>query len=274
MARSAGGAEEGGLALRGSGTASDQAQGRSGPRGAKDDRAAVRSAVAIRHVAYMDLGAFEELLRARGYRIHYVDAATADLASENLLAADLLVILGAPLRLGDADKFPLLKKELLLLESRLAAQRPTLGVSLGAQLIARALGARVYPAPAPLVGWAPLVMSEAGDTSPLRHVAGPVLRWHSDLFDLPEGAELLGQTEGGVNDAFAHGPNVIAFQFHLEAMTKRFERWLVGRAPEVAAIPGLSITRLRADTARFARNVAAQGQRCLSEWLDQLRPPA
>jgi GMP synthase (glutamine-hydrolysing) len=273
MIRGGGGSEGGGFALRGSGSASDQAQGPGGSGDAKKD-AAVKSAVAIRHVGYMDLGAFEELLRARGYRIHYVDAATADLSGEDLLAADLLVVLGAPLRLGEADKFPLLKKELALLESRLATQRATLGVALGAQLIARALGARVYPAPAPTVGWAPLLMSGAGDTSPLRHVAGPVLRWHSDLFDLPEGAELLGQTEGSANDAFAYGPNVMAFQFHLEAMAKRFERWLVGRAPEVAAIPGLSITRLRADTARFARNVAAQGQRCLSEWLDQLRPRA
>lgn len=273
MARSENGAEGRPLALRGSRSGS-ASRGDTARGGAKKDPAAVKSAVAIRHVAYMDLGAFEELLRARGYRIHYVDAATADLAAEDLVSADLLIVLGGPLRLGDADKFPLLKKELLLLESRVAAQRPTLGVSLGAQLVARALGARIYPAPAPLVGWASLSMSEAGDTSPLRHVAGPVLRWHSDLFDLPEGAELLGQTEGSANDAFAYGSNVIAFQFHLEAMAKRFERWLVGRAPEVAAISGLSITRLRADTARFARNVAAQGQRCLSEWLDQLRPQA
>jgi GMP synthase (glutamine-hydrolysing) len=273
MTRGDDGAEGRGPTLPG-GPASDQSARRTGPGAAKDAQAVVKSAVAIRHVAYMDLGAFEELLRARGYRIHYVDAATADLAAEDLLRADLLVVLGGPLRLGDADKFPLLKKELALLESRMAAQRPTLGVSLGAQLIARALDARVYPAPAPLVGWTPLTLSEAGDTSPLRHVAGPVLRWHSDLFDLPGGAELLGQTEASANDAFAYGPNIIAFQFHLEAMAKRFERWLVGRAPEVAAISGLSITRLRADTARFARNVAAQGQRCLSEWLDQLRPPA
>ena len=231
-----------------------------------------KSAVAIRHVAYMDLGAFEELLRARGYRIRYVDAATGDLADDDLVTADLLIVLGGPLRHGEADKFPLLRRELALLESRLAAQRPTLGLALGAQLMARALGARVYAAPAPVIGWAPLTLTEAGEASPLCHVAGPVLRWHGDLFDLPEGAELLGVTEASVNDAFAYGPNIIAFQFHLEAMAKRFERWLVGRAPELAAAPGLSITRLRADTARFARVVAAQGQRCLSEWLDQLRP--
>jgi GMP synthase (glutamine-hydrolysing) len=269
MTRSGNRAEGDRVALRAPSPPADQARGRPGPAAPK----IVKSAVAIRHVAYMDLGAFEELLRARGYRIHYVDAATSDLSGEDLLTADLLIVLGGPLRVADADKFPLLKKELALLENRLAAQRPTLGVSLGAQLIARALDARVYPAPGPQVGWTSLMISGAGDTSPLRHVAGPVLRWHSDLFDLPTGAELLGQSEGGANDAFAYGPNVMAFQFHLEATARRFERWLVGRAPEVAAISGLSITRLRADTARFARNVAAQGQRCLSEWLDQLRPP-
>jgi GMP synthase (glutamine-hydrolysing) len=221
----------------------------------------------------MDLGAFEELLRARGYRIHYIDAATSDFAEADLVEADLAIVLGGPLRLGEADKFPLIKKELTLLERRLGLRRPTLGLALGAQLIARALGARVYPGPATLIGWAPLALSEAGEASPLHHVAGPVLRWHSDLFDLPEGARLLATAEASANDAFAYGPTVMAFQFHLEAMAKRFERWLVGRAPEIAATPGLSITRLRADTARFAPLVAAQGQRCLSEWLDQLPLP-
>jgi GMP synthase (glutamine-hydrolysing) len=272
MTRGDGMTEGSGVDPRGNATASEKPGGRAGRGEVKDAIGRLKSAVAIRHVWYMDLGAFEELLRARGYRIRYIDAATGDLADSDLVDADLLIVLGGPLRLGEADKFPLLKKELALLESRLAAQRPTLGLALGAQLIARALGARIHPVPAPVIGWAPLIMTAAGEASPLRHVAGPVLRWHSDFFELPEGAELLATTEASDNDVFAFGPNTIAFQFHLETMAKRFERWLVGRAPEIAATPGLSITRLRADTARFARVVAAQGQRCLSEWLDQLRP--
>jgi GMP synthase (glutamine-hydrolysing) len=241
---------------------------------ADDDKraAAAHTALALRHVHYEDLGAFEEMLRARGFRVRYFDIGSGDLGALDLGEAELLVVLGGPLHAYDIDKYPFLRKEISLLEARLASGRPCLGVGLGAHLMARALGARVSPGPACRIGWAPLSLTPAGMASPLRHLVGPVLHWHADVFELPSGAQRLAATEACPDEAFAYGSNALALQFHVEGVAKKFERWLINRAPELAAVPGLSITRLRADTARFARVTAAQGQRCLAEWLDQVQP--
>jgi GMP synthase (glutamine-hydrolysing) len=240
--------------------------------GTRRGAASARTAVAIRHVYYQDLGAFEEMLRARAFHVRYFDIGSSDLATAELGEPELLVVLGGPLHAYDVDRYPFLRKEIALLEARLAAGHPCLGLGLGAHLMARALGARVAPgASSYRIGWAPLTLTPAGAASPLRHLVGPVLHWHFDVYDLPSGAERLASSEACIDEAFAYGRNALALQFHVEVVAKKFERWLISRAPEIAAAPGLSITRLRADTARFARFAAAQGQRCLAEWLDQLQ---
>jgi GMP synthase (glutamine-hydrolysing) len=228
----------------------------------------MKTAVAIRHVHFEDLGAFESLLAERGYAIHYCDAGMDDLQATELRTCDLLFILGAPIGAYEEDKYPFLHQELSLIENRLAAGRPMAGICLGAQLLARALGSRVYPGPAKEIGWAPLTLTEAGRLSGIRHLEGvPVLHWHGDTFDLPAGATRLASTPICQNQAFTHGPNTIAFQFHSEVTTKHFERWLIGHCAEIASVAGLSVTALRADTERFAPEAARRGQLCLSEWL-------
>jgi GMP synthase-like glutamine amidotransferase len=133
------------------------------------------------------------------------------------LMPDLLVCLGGPIGAYEEAAYPFLRDELALIERRLAAARPTLGICLGAQLMARALGARIYPAPAKEIGWGEVRLSEAGQKGPLRHFAGvPVLHWHGDTFDLPKGAELLASTVLCANQAFAFGRYALAFQFHPE----------------------------------------------------------
>src|SRR6266700_2485060 len=103
---------------------------------------------AWRHVAFETLGTLERLFAARGWKQSYLDIPTADLASVDPLAPDLLVVLGGPISVNDTVDYPFLPQELALLQRRLAADKPTLGICLGAQLIARALGASVRPATA------------------------------------------------------------------------------------------------------------------------------
>ena len=231
-----------------------------------------RTAAAIRHVHLEDLGAFAQPIEAAGYAIRLHDAGVDDLRALDALAADLVVVLGGPIGAYEEDAYPFLRDEIGLLERRLAAGRPTLGICLGAQLMARALGARVYPGPAKEIGWAPIALTEAGRSGPLRHLGDdPVLHWHGDTFDLPQGAERLASTAICANQAFAWGRNALAFQFHPEAEAQGFERWLIGHAVEIAAA-GVSVPGLRADTARFAEAAAALGRACLAEWLQQLEP--
>jgi len=230
-----------------------------------------RTAVAIRHVYFEDLGAFDDVLRRHGYDLRYCDIGTDDVSGVDPLAPDLLIVLGGPLGAYQELDYPFLGYELALLERRLAAAQPTLGICLGAQLMARALGARVYPASAKEIGWSELQISEPGRAGPLRHLAGvPVLHWHGDTFDLPEGAELLASTEICPNQAFSFGHYALACQFHPEITDLGFERWLIGHAVEIAAARGISPAALRRDTKRFAPQAARSGEACLSEWLATL----
>ena len=165
-------------------------------------------ALAVRNVAFEDLGSFERVLADRGYRVAYADAGLDDLGALDPLGPDLLVVLGGPIGAYEEARYPFVLDELRLLEKRLAADLPTLGVCLGGQLIARALGARVYPGGQKEIGWAPLVLTDEGRGSCLRHLAPeetPVLHWHGDTFDLPRGAVRLASTEAYENQAFSWG---------------------------------------------------------------------
>ena len=226
-----------------------------------------RKAVAIRHVGFEDLGSFATPLRRAGYELTYIDAGVDqfDAVAESNL--DLLVILGGPIGAYEEAEYPFLNAELGLLERRLAADRPTLGICLGAQLMARALGARVFPGPAKEIGWGDLQLTPAGLTSPLRHLDGhPVLHWHGDTFDLPEGCELLASTRVCRNQAFARGPNLLGLQFHPEVLVASIEKWLIGHAIELASA-GIRPSSLRRDTATFGPALEDKAAALLRDWL-------
>jgi len=229
-----------------------------------------RSVLAVRHVHFEDLGAFETELKAAGYAPSYIEAGIDDLSAIDPGAADLLVVLGGPIGAYEEDRYPFLKPELELIERRLKMGRPMLGICLGAQLMARALGAKVRPGPAKEIGWAPLELTEEGGSGPLRHLgAEPVLHWHGDMFELPEGAMCLASTRLCPNQAFALGPSVLGCQFHPEADGRGLERWLIGHAVELAD-SGLSPAVLRRETQQFAPAAAERGKRMIAEWLSGL----
>lgn len=231
----------------------------------------MKDALAVRHVAFEDLGSFERVLDDRGYRVAYAEAALDALGALDPLRPDLLVVLGGPIGAYEEASYPFVLDELRLLEKRLAADLPTLGVCLGSQLMARALGARVYPGGRKEIGWAPLVLTDEGRRSCLRYLAleeTPVLHWHGDTFDLPRGAVRLASTEAYENQAFAWGRRGLALQFHAEATARGLERWFVGHACEIGATPEVSVAQLRRDTARFAPALDRQGRRCFEAWLD------
>ena len=225
---------------------------------------------AIRHVAFEDLGSFAAPLQQAGYAIDYIDAADVDLASVDPLAADLVVVLGGPIGVLDHNAYPVLTLELDLLRSRLAADRPTLGVCLGAQLIAAALDANVYPGPCKEIGWSPLTLTEAGERGPLAALQDTsVLHWHGDTFDLPEGCDLLASSAICRHQAFSRGANVLALQFHAEPLATKFERWLLGNACELAAA-NVDPIALRRDATRSAATLEPHARSMVEQWLSEL----
>ncbi len=232
----------------------------------------MKTVLAIRHVAFEDLDAFAPVLAEHGCTVRYLEAGYDDLTTLDPSIDDLLVILGGPIGVYEGDVYPFIHDELRVLRARLDAGQPTLGLCLGAQMIAQALGARVYPGGRKEIGWKPLALTEAGRKSPLAAFAdeAPVLHWHGDTFDLPEGAERLASTDLYPNQAFAWGEHALALQFHIETTTRGLERWFIGHACEIGQTPGLSVAALRADTARYAAVAAALGRRCFAAWLDRV----
>jgi GMP synthase (glutamine-hydrolysing) len=230
----------------------------------------MRSAIAIRFVHFEDLGSFETVLTDNGFRVEYKDVIGDGIGRLDPLDADLLISLGGPIGAYEDDVYPALKPVLRALERRLAAERPTLGICLGAQLIARALGARVYAGGRKEIGWSPLRLTKAGRAGALRHLgpeSTPVLHWHGDTFDLPSGAALLASSEVYAHQAFALGRNVLALQFHPEVTAAGLERWYIGHASEIGAAPGVKVEALRAAAAHFAPALIHCGRNFLTQWL-------
>lgn len=234
----------------------------------------MKTVIAIRHVHFEDLGTLEPVLQARGYAIRYVDAAQDESSVPDALAADLLVLLGGPIGAFDDEVYPFIVDELALVRQRLALGRPMLGICLGAQLIARALGAKVEPMSVKEIGFSALSLTEAGRASPLAALGDvPVLHWHGDRFDIPAGAVRLAGTELCDNQAFAVGRHVLALQCHLEADPRRIESWLVGHACELAqARVDPRTLRAGADTMRARLPQAARA--VFSSWLDGIEATA
>ncbi len=227
-----------------------------------------KSAVALRHVHFEDLGHFAPILERHGYGLTYCDVGIDILKSLDPLAADLLIVLGGPIGAYEEEEYPFLREEHALLTSRLAANRPTLGICLGSQLIARALGARVYPMGVKEISFSPIRLTPEGMRSCLSTFAedGMVLHWHGDTFDLPAGAVHLAYTEICPNQAFAYGPNILGLQFHTEIAASHFELWLIGHACELAAA-GVSVLDLRAAAQQHAPMLTRKAEDLLDRWL-------
>jgi len=231
------------------------------------------TALAIRHVPFEDLGSFARVLHERGISVSYRDAALDDLRARDLVDADLLIVLGGPIGVYETRAYPFLAGEIATIERRLRAGRPILGICLGSQLMARALGARVYKGRRKEIGWAPLELTAAGRLSPLRELGSrtSVLHWHGDTFDLPKHATLLASTRLYENQAFAWGERALALQFHPEATAHGLERWFIGHTTEIAATRGIDVASLRRQTRRAAPRLEARGPRVLGAWLDGLQ---
>lgn len=227
-------------------------------------------AVALRHVAYEDLGLLEPWLVWRGWQVRYVDLGLDELGGWDALAPDLLVVLGGPLGAEDDADFPFLAGEVEIIRARIAAGRPTLGICLGAQLMARALGSRVRPMGAKELGYFPLELTPAAAATPIARIgAQPVLHWHGDFFELPDGVHSLARTPLCPNQAFMAGEHAMAWQFHLEVAPSRLERWLIGNIDEIRRC-GLRPDELRRQARTHEAGLQRAAAAVMQAWFERL----
>ena len=229
-----------------------------------------KTCLVIRHVAFEDLGLLGPLLAARRYDVRYLEAGVEPLEPNTLTAPDLVVVLGGPIGVYEAEIYPFITDEVAAVAVRLRANKPMLGICLGAQMMAAAIGGRVAPGPAKEIGWAPLMLTAAGKASLLGPLdAVPVLHWHGDNCKLPVGCELLASTALCPVQAFSRLPSQLALQFHIETEPTQIERWLIGHTVELGKA-GIDPRSLRDQARLHGAATAAAGRAVLSAWLDSV----
>ncbi len=233
-----------------------------------------RRAVVLSHVAFEDLGTLAAPLVERGFKIESIVAAQASFPLPQIASCDLLVVLGGPIGVYDQQDYPFLKNEIACIRDRLAASKPILGVCLGAQLMAAALDARVYPGSSGAeIGWFPLQAATNAPTptwfAPLLTPGVSVFHWHGDTFDLPIGARHLAKSERYAHQAFIIGDFALGLQFHPEVTAADLESWYVGHACELHHA-GISVAALRAAAYKHSKTLEAAAAQFWELWLDTI----
>ncbi len=173
----------------------------------------------LQHVPFEGLGSIEAWLDARGARVTSTQLYAEGARFPDPAAVDLLVVMGGPMSVNDEAELPWLVAEKRFVAAVIAAGKPVLGVCLGAQMIASALGAAIYPNPEPEIGWFEIAPVPKAPVSPFAALFAEPIRvfhWHGETFDLPPGATLLAESEACRHQAFAIGDRVLGLQFHLE----------------------------------------------------------
>lgn len=188
-----------------------------------------KKVLVCQHVPHEPLGSLNLLLKHHGYRIKYVNFSRHPEIEPSIEDYSGLIVLGGPMNVDQQDKYPFLKTELKLIESALNKEVPVLGVCLGSQLLASALGAPVRKNPVKEVGWYDLHVTDIAKSDSLFAHFGEIekiFQWHGCTFDIPESALHLASSPDCSNQAFRYGDNVYGFQFHLEVDRELIYRWL------------------------------------------------
>lgn len=231
----------------------------------------LKKALIIRHVPYEGVAGFREPIEAAGYHVDRIDVTDPEFSRLDLREHDLLIMMGGPMGVYEQDRYPWIACQMRRLALRLEAELPTLGVCFGAQMIAAALGAKVFAGPVKEVGFHPIRIHDHAMDSPLRHLVDvPILHWHGDTFTLPEGVELLASSHAYDHQAFRRGGNLLAVQFHAEmGLDERFNAW-IEEWPESVIEAGGDEASLRQAHDELGQVAVAAGQAMVAEWLTQL----
>jgi GMP synthase-like glutamine amidotransferase len=180
----------------------------------------------FRHVPFESGGRLHDVLEPRGVSLEYVDLFRDGAQIPDLAAAAGLIFMGGPMSAN--DDLPYLRREMDIIRYAAGEGRPVLGICLGAQLIARAAGARVFPNARKEIGWFDVHLTEAGRADALFASLEPsetVFHWHGETFDLPRGAAWLAYSDNCRHQAFRLGRAVYGLQYHLEVTPAMIEQW-------------------------------------------------
>ena len=223
----------------------------------------------IQHIEIETPGRIADALEAAGCQTETILSHTGQPVPASMSGFDGRVVMGGPQSVYQQDRFPFLRAELRLIESGLKAQKPILGVCLGSQLLATALGARVYSGEQKEIGWYPVTLTEAAGHDALLNgapVAFTPLHWHGDVFDLPKGGVALAASELTPHQAYRHGSNAYGFLCHLEVTDRHVAEWVTVFADELHQA-GVDARAILAGAKQYLPPLQKLGTSVFSRWV-------
>jgi GMP synthase (glutamine-hydrolysing) len=183
----------------------------------------------LRHVPHEHLGTLALALRSNNLAYEYVNFYEDANSNVSVDDSSALIILGGPMNVYETDKYPFMEMEDVLIKGAIEKDIPVLGICLGAQLIAKSLGAQVTKNRETEIGWYPLKITDEGSKDYLfkqLSVEETVFQWHGDTFEIPSGAAHLAESPLCLNQAFRFGSSVYGLQFHIEVTPEMILEWL------------------------------------------------
>lgn len=199
-------------------------------------------------------GTIEDYLKAKKMPYTIIDLSVGEDIPDTE-KYNVLILMGGPMSVNEDDRYPYIKNEMVLAKDFIADNKKVLGVCLGAQIIAKALGARVYKGVEKEIGWFDIELTDAGIRDHLMRKlavhpqAGDiwkrfkVFHWHEETFDIPGGAVRLAKSDIYPNQSLRYGDNAYAFQFHIEATKDMIYDWLKNEP--------VDLNRIKSETERF-----------------------
>jgi GMP synthase (glutamine-hydrolysing) len=229
----------------------------------------------FQHVPYEPLGTLDPLLKESGFRIRYVNFGREPGQRPALDRYEALIILGGPMNSDQIDTYPNLITEVDILREAVDRDMSVLGICLGAQLLAKALGGTVSRNAVREIGWYDVQLTEVGLHDPVLSTFAPtqeVFQWHEDGIALPPGIDVLARSDACPVQAFRHAEHVYGFQFHLEVNAPLIERWLAVPAHQAS----LEEERGRIDPAEIRRRTETSidqlerlSRETFQRWIDR-----
>lgn len=233
----------------------------------------MRPVLAFRHVPHEPLGVIEDVLRAAGLVYSYVDMYDSPPRRFSPDQISGLIVLGGPMNVDEIERYPFLAAETRWIEEAIATDTPVLGICLGAQLIAKALGAPVYPMGRREIGWGDVTLTTAAEDDLL--FAGcpktfTAFHWHGDAFEIPLGAVQLARSALCDRQAFRFGRLVYALQFHLETTTAVINDWVNNpiMLSELASCEGVTAEGLQEETLFRIDDLNELGHKVLTRFAE------
>lgn len=229
----------------------------------------------FQHVPYEPLGTLDPLLKDAGFRIRYVNFGREPNARPELEKYAALIVLGGPMNSDEIDRYPNLATELDLIREAVDRNMSVLGICLGAQLLAKALGGSVSRNPIREIGWYDVALTDAGAIDPVLSVFAPVqevFQWHEDGISLPAGVVHLAASDASNVQAFRFGDHAYGFQFHLEVDSMLIERWLsvpANQATLQAEVGRIDPQSIREQVPHSIADLERLSRETFTRWIDR-----